>query len=502
MSMGLLMILLIASAASQAQTHRLSDLEVFKRCYIQMTRDVPKPGDALYKAVMNGSKTGPNACIELFDRAQIASNGVLTNQTNQESRNILKTFNDLHRSWFQSKDFSSMTNPGAVGLIFDLEEPALYFTRAALMRDQQFRSIVTHNTGLRGVRVLPSTASGLAKRLTHFSLNYNTAFPYANDPNFLYVFRPTRKNATNFTTLPNEVRTLPNAALVDTGVLIGIASPSPLALPGFYGAFAANGGDRFEAASILHDNFVANSHFGGGILGSQAFLMQNTNLPSAVFPQDVSHINRRLTSRVFEDLLCHQMPSLTPADVQAETNAYVAQNSPHMFQRDVTCMQCHSSIDGMGYAMRNLVRYTTAGNPQLGVQELGMNFSGFLRLPAVSGATTFALQPPTGRLHYRELFTRSRKDMAISSLAQLGTALSQQNDIYYCAAKRYYKFLTGIDVDMNTPATTGSLDRKHQDQVKALGDALKSNQSVRTLLHNIFKSDVYRTRNFRSVEDQ
>jgi hypothetical protein len=190
-------------------------------------------------------------------------------------------------------------------------------------------------------------------------------------------------------------------------------------------------------------------------------------------------------------VLCHQLPTLTDDDVKTD----VKPASPHTFQKSSSCMRCHSSIDGMAYGYRNLFIYTSSGNPDVERQAVGLNFSGFAALVPSASASTFAVLPPEGRLHFRELVSGAHRDVKFTSLAQLGTLLAGYEDIYTCAAKRYYKFFTGVDVDLTAKATD-KVDKMHQDQVLALGKTLKSGQSVRTMLRALFASRTYKSSNY------
>jgi hypothetical protein len=84
----------------------------------------------------------------------------------------------------------------------------------------------------------------------------------------------------------------------------------------------------------------------------------------------------------------------------------------------------------------------------------------------------------------------------VEGLQQLGESMATTNDLYVCAAKRYYRFLTGIDVNLadlgniNTPAI--SLGEKFQrERVIKMGLDLKSHQSLRSLIKNIIKTEAF-----------
>ena len=107
--------------------------------------------------------------------------------------------------------------------------------------------------------------------------------------------------------------------------------------------------DLINAQNTKRDSgFNLFEHLGGGVLGSQMFIMKNTNLTNNQIapgvkndPDDV--IARRISARIFEDLLCHQLPTLTETDVIANVNPA----SSHGFHLSTSCLSCHVSLDPM-----------------------------------------------------------------------------------------------------------------------------------------------------------
>jgi hypothetical protein len=483
----LLVFVLALAWAHQSEAEVLKPLDVFKRCYIRMVRNVPNEADDLYKAVAAGTKTADVACAELFDLAKFNSNGVLINRTDAEAKAILRTFHEVHTSWFQSK---THTNLPATYLIHDGEEAPLYYTRAAFQPGAQFSTVVTLNTGLRGVRDQATYPVETSDFKSQRIQNYSADHPFAASTDLHLAYLHLTHDGKKYINGGTRPLVIPGNAMTEFGELSGVNVARKVTLP----SFRRISRNETDVAKIVIDtlaNFDANQHFGGGIIGSQAFYMNNANLGNNVLPMEYTFINRRLTARVFEDLLCHQLPTLTAADVKAE----VKPASEHMFQRGETCMQCHSSIDGMGYGYRNMFITVTASRPQEAKDAVGLEFQTVTSLKPLSTATTFAAQMPEGRLHYRELITGTRRDFKFNSLSQLGTLLAGGADLYTCAAKRYYEFFTGVKVDLTQKATK-ALDKQHQDKVIALGKALKTHQSVRTLLKDIFASDAFRASDY------
>ena len=407
---------------------------IYKRCYVRMTRMIPSETDPLLVKVTKKQISAAEACIQLFDRAQFTSSGVLKDRTSAEAKSILKTFHDMHRSWFQSK---TNGNRGFSALIHDMEEDALYFTRAAFLPKTQFKSVVTLNMGLAGIRDQASYPNETNDFLSQgmFSYSNDTLYnSYNKSTELILAYTHITAENNKYKNLGVLPLTVPSSGIVEFGELTGVKPAVSLTFPSFR---RANSTDPEMVKALLPSlsHFEANEHFGGGVIGSQAFIANNNNIEGTSLPDGYSNINRRGTSRIYEDLLCHQLPTLTEEDVQAEVRA-----SEHTFQQSTSCMQCHSSIDELALGYRNIALYISASNPSKN-QTAGVNISGYTRLPSSDSAKTFALQTPKATLHYRELITGNKRKVTASSIAEIGQRLSEGQDLYTCAAKRYYRFL-------------------------------------------------------------
>jgi hypothetical protein len=129
-----------------------------------------------------------------------------------------------------------------------------------------------------------------------------------------------------------------------------------------------------------------------------------------------------------------------------------------------------------------------------------------------AASTLYHQSAPTGTLRYRGFRSTAVTRANFSSLEQLGAGLAASRDLYECAAKRYYKFFTGIDVRLDTltapaasaPETTRlkhAVDAQHQAMVIKIAARLKSGQSLRTLVSDIVSSPVFKSRNFQSIKE-
>jgi hypothetical protein len=159
-------------------------------------------------------------------------------------------------------------------------------------------------------------------------------------------------------------------------------------------------------------------------------------------------------------------------------------------------MQCHSTMDPMAATIRNAVHFPFYFAPQL-------VFNWYNRppdrapaaLPTLEKDSEFWRRPPEGALKYRS-YDGTLTSVSVLGVQQLGEELAKTNDLYVCAAKRYYKALTGISVDLSdSGAMTSPVLTKgelfHRNKVISLGNSLKASQQLRTLIKAIIESPTF-----------
>lgn len=488
-----------------AQAGALSDLEVYERCYKKMVRDVPSTTDTLWKKVAAKELSGPAACLSLFDKASWTSNGQVANPADPVARNVVRTFHDFHRSWFQSlaSQLGNRQGFSAFSLIADSEEPALYLSRA-LFAGKQYKSVVTDKLNLQGLRYRETGKDNLRPFAAQSFLRYPTNIPGFTPPGDLLriAYRPVGQQT-------DASLDVDDTLLVQVGDLIGVRSVPTFVVPHIRTISRHDlSNAAFKAAT---ENVPVNESLGGGILGSPAYIMSNASLelnrPAESDASSTYLINRVTAARVFEDLLCHQLPTLEASDV----TAFVKSGSQHAFQRSESCQQCHAQVDAFAHVYRNLVLGISAGT-LTATQTVGFPIQTYARIPASASATAFAEQPPAGVLRYRSFRAKKPTTLNFTGLAEAGAGLANSTDLYECAAKRYYQFFTGIEVPLSTLTPPGNadsetvkakyaLDKKHQNFVLALATNLKKNQSLRSMVQSILSSTQFKTRDFQSVQE-
>ena len=481
----------LASFSSAEASTELSELEIYKRCFMKLTRTVVGDTSPFVADVKAGKLTGATACLRLVQRAQFpAATGVLANPADEVAIDVIRTLHGLHRSWFQTPIVPN--NATTFPLLADMEEPALYFTRAALKKNERFDSVVKSTTGLTGIRARPA-----ADKISNFKAQrffaYGGTMPYKDDPFFrLSYVDPTTRKTTHIA--------VPDSEITQSGSLVGVRNATPLVVPQtiMAGVQQEVGGELAAAMAKQKLNVDIRKHYGSGVIGSQSFMIMNANLGGRILPFEESKINRRLTARIYQDVLCHQLPTLTAADADLEVDP----KSEHPFRALRTCMQCHSSIDPLAMAYKGFFHTITSGNPQVPAQVEGVPMIHAFVLAPVAGAKQFNLQAPTGRLKYREHITGKLVEQEVNGIGAIGPVLAQNKDLYTCAAKRYYQFFTGIDaplMKLDPTLKNYEANKFHQDQVVELAETLERTQKVEEVFKLIFNSPAFKSRNYLST---
>lgn len=495
---------------NSAQAVKMSDVEVFNRCYFKIFKMViPRTeslGKTLLDSIYNKKISGPAACMVLLEQSEFMDNGTLRSAkystypklTEQENKKMIANFHNFHNTWFQKKAFVFSTDgkDTSTYMIKDNDEASLYFTRALFGQSVPVSTVFTADKTLRGLREAPDKEATSRWKSRPMAIQNEAQF--GSDKGFLMAYGP---NATVDTIVVKD------EDLVGFGKLYGVEEAKPLIVPSVIisGQSNVSATIRTQIAQALTakaKDVNLFEHLGGGILGSQTFIMKNTNLNLAQIAPGSNNdkdevVARRISSRVFEDLLCHQMPTLTEADV---VNDVIA-NSPHGFRLNTSCMACHTSLDPMAYTMRNFAPYRTSTNDpngntadEVALKAKGTPVLGITRLPAVAGSGHFALQKPEGALNYRD-HTNKLFKIPVSSLSELGEKLSESDDFYRCVAKRYYNFFTGYDVNLaerNVPEANNTKEAKfHRQKVYTIAANLKKSQSMNQMIKEIISSEAF-----------
>lgn len=512
-------------AHAQSGNIRLSEGEIFNRCYVKLFKNVvPRTtslGKRLMDDVLKNKITGSVACSVLLTQSEFVENGVVRpakstsypKLSEQENQTLIQNLHNFHNSWFSKKAllFGGGNRDSSTYMLRDMDEASLYITRALFGKQVPLSTLFTANQTIRGVRVTPDKENTSRWDSRTATLLNESAYA-ATQQGFLLSYG----NSTSLTVLKSIALT--DNQLVPFGKLIGVENVAPLNIPLITISAqtmkdTAQNNDLRAALTAKRTNINLFEHHGGGVLGSQTFILKNTNLTAGQVAPGANNdpdqlIARRLSSRVFEDLLCHQMPTLRESDVIAD----VRSNSPHGFRLSASCMACHTSLDPMATTFRGYISYRSSPNDNIGATDpdrtakmaKGTPVIGITRLPANISSTLFTVQAPTGALNYRDHQDNLVKT-PVNGTADLGSKLAASDDFYRCVTKRYYEYLTGFKVNLaerNVAEESNTAEAKfHRNKVYEIAAKLKTSQSLTKMLEDIFKSEGFVYRHYEVVAD-
>jgi hypothetical protein len=433
----------------------LSDEALFSRCYSHLTGRRASSNHPLLVMVRQGNKNPIDACMEIFDKAMIlGSTNKVSDTDDEETLAVLQVFFDYHKSWFTYNDFSQAPQVYGQNLDFqqDSSQEACYLTHALFSGDgvesngrfqngYDYKNIVTTPKEVRCLRSEP-TRLGVNR---YTDANYSSLPEWSNAPGRGFLIGTKEQPAYDNVWFTKNGRAITTLSYVGGGAAQNLDS------------------------NVLHT-------FGGGILGSSAFLIKYGQYPNNA--DGAAFMRRRATSSIMEHLLCRTAPYRRVEDVTSEViqfNSSYPNDTVLAFRKDTACMSCHSTQDGMAALYRNLHYVAHQGyvdwndNGVFGRPAGESNYNRFadgedkhymLRTHAINLAketvplhmvvtdSNFHRRPPNGQLVYRSYDGTEVNHMinvtgggavpAGEGIAKMGEHMSQGNDLFACAAKRYF----------------------------------------------------------------
>lgn len=501
--------LLSASASAQ----QLSEPQIFNRCYTQLTGHAVPLNHAVMKLVKTGKISGVQACANMLDKTELdAGSGMLLSQ-DAESQWILNNFYTFHRSWFPgntTEQIAGITDEVGMGTrdVYDSTEPSLALTRSVFKQNAKYSEVLTDSMGVHGIRREDPAVRSF--------YGFNVTFPgrrvYGNNPTL-------DANIINFSSMTlgysgresNAVlMTMPK---IEVGELVGIRSTTESFMVPNVAAAVLTGTER-KGNNQPGLNYTYNFYqtMGGGVLGTPIYLMMNFGHPLGLEMNGSIKLPRRWAQTNMTTFMCATLPALREADVRQ----FVVGNSTAPFRNASSCVMCHANLDQMAYTARNaeivasdyFVVTDDATTQHAKVSYMLANYRA--EIGSVAGwpsepVANFHRQTPSGKLYYRS-FTGELVNKDVTGISGLGQAMVQTDDYYQCAAKRYFQFLTGIEValyDRQDPRYS-SLNQALSKQaitdrqyIENLASSLRQTQSVKSMIKTILGSDYYKSAKFR-----
>lgn len=457
--------------------------QIYHRCHGQMVRERPAATDTRLAQVYAGTLSGVDACMELLALADLnpgtgkletgAGTGFDTyGGYSTIGVNILRTFNDFHREWFPSDNLSTSLGLDTAGPQYDFTDTnvASYFVTNALFSSKPYSSIVTDTDRLK------------AKRYS----------AYPRFPAFIYSSSSNGKFGYGDVDVMGQ-RPDWNVPKIEVGILVGLAVQAPLLLP------------------ITSNNFINDYLYDGntnaykteaGALGTSGYYILNSGRGKKEVLDGAAVLPRRWSRAVFNDFLCRDVPVVRKSDAMALVDN--SGTSPLPFRASSSCMQCHASMDTAARVRRNARVIPSSKNslPENAVAYLVHEAK--VDRPAHANEYTgwiddsdaeFFRRPPAGKLYFRT-YDGELIDEQITGVSDLGQKISTLDDLYLCASKRYFQFLTGVDLplfdkgDINAP-TLNLRDKAYRQFLVEAAKELKVHQDPKKTIKKIISSNFY-----------
>jgi hypothetical protein len=424
-----------------------------QKCYGIFVGERILKSDPLFVSVSSGLMNGTDACMNLLDRAKLGQDGKIQTDSSgvpdQVGHKILLNLVEYQRNEMQNPDYFATSGAARVREIdvFDTNEPALHFVYALVKPGEPYSGVVTRSQGIRALRY---SARG-GPRKASLTLNRNV-----NAGNFVFFQGPTGGS-------------IPwNPTLIETGQLMGMIPET-----------VQNVVSLLESGIAIFQGRNANAHFGGGFIGSQAYFHASNN-------------NRLWATNVLSDAMCKDIPVLRSIDV---VNSVIPE-STFPWRQGISCMQCHDTMDPLSGAVR--ARFIIRTSPQ---EEVRFFVSRAVDkpsapYPSLTADNDFGRRPADFNLKFRS-HDGTLVNLQGTGLPALGALIAEQEDFYACAAKRYFKLLTGIEVDLRddsdplNPLGLTPSETKFRNRVLELGKRLKQEQDLKSLVRQIIGSPTF-----------
>lgn len=508
---GTLFLVLLATSSAFGQS--LTEVGLFNRCYSHLTGKPVPLGHGTMAQIRAGKVRALDACNALIDKAELDPSGPLVNRNDSEARAILNNFYNFHRSWFsansveQIQEYNEEMSRGTIDL-YDATEPGLALTRAMFGRNARYSEVLTLPTGVHAQREENQAVKNM--------IGWNVTFPgrliYGNNPGFdenLFNFRAYADGFNGNSDTTNSM--FVNLPKIEVGELVGIRVKGESANIPNVSLHPLGDDRRGNEQPGLNYSFDLFKTFGGGVLGTPIYFMLNYGHGRGLESNGTTKVPRRWSQTNMNSFLCAELPALRESDIKQ----YVVGNSSTPFRNSASCVMCHATLDPMAYTARNLIvansDFAALSEGSRVKAKTALHVTSYRNeIASVGGwpsepVANFHRQNPSGRLFFRSM-TGDLVDKQVDDIAGLGLAMSQTKDYYYCAAKKYFEFLTGIQValyDRTNPANA-DINRKLSQEaiedrkfVESLGEELQKRQSVREIIKDIMASKYYRSVNYR-----
>lgn len=477
-----------------ASEYDLSELAFYNRCFSHLTRKTPPLNDPLLTRIINGTLRAQDACVSVLRSAQLQNNGLIKDRNNRVAKDVLNTFYAAHSHWFMDSVLTGTSALNNMG-ISDPSIGSVYVTKALFDPNFKYQDIFDGAKSYEAVRAGSTPLDG--RYDVDSSRRVASTAVISTDPNNdnynhpLYVYGRLDRIPSTDPTQPDVYRTTgkpwTNMRLKPHGDLIGFQDEPETTVSGTANAATTPriyGGSR-----------------GGGILGNRDYIMRTLNL--ATINSDGGLIMpRRFGRSIFSDFTCRDLPVIPPSDTSVVK--YIDTKASSIpFRTNQGCVSCHISMDQISSLLRS---YSSTA---VGINRAGANMGRVEvdRPATITSAFTWPTKsdPDYYKKTSNALFVYKTLDgnlieQPVANFNALGNIFKQLDDVYLCAATRYFKHFTNIDYPVTIVKSPQYQNDKNAVFIRHLGSELKRHQDPMKTVEAILLSDIYRHSSFGTGE--
>lgn len=452
----------------------LSNIQIYRRCYSQLTNKILNTKDPFFLNVKNNKIDPIDACLSFLRSVYLDGDlqikKSLSHQTHAEALAVFRRFHIFHTSWFPNLNLVNAGADSGASIIYDNTEMAYSIDRALFHQEANYSDILNEKHTYLATRT-----------------NGSTKFYIDIDQ---FQDRPQIEPGKEFVAgaLENKDLLKWNVDLIEVGEIVGLKINSPKK-----SIIYPNGKDTSDYTITADPGKGLNA---GGILGSASYILANTTTRENQKSNGTMTMHRNWSKNFFNDILCRELPVLREEDILNEVEA----NSDIAFRKDKLCMSCHSTMDPFAAVIRNVVLIPSNDLKDKFTSKLIGKVQTTEKSAPISPKKSderYSQRPTEGVLKFRS-FHGELIEKKVSSLDDLGKEITQTDDFYVCAAKKYFHFFTGIDVKINDFSQETEISpqkKKHRDFIVQLGLELKKDQKLFSLVERILRSDFYKMKN-------
>lgn len=457
----------------------LSEEAVLSRCYGQWVRNKIPINHPLLLKVKKGELSGSQACGELLGYAKLDQE----NKTlSKEGREILKSFQTFHRSFFSELNFYKTDENWGSFELYDPGNLAAFFTFGLLKDNIVFKDLFLGKKAFELLREKP-------KEKRDFLIF----------PNQDVLPNPLKKKDFTFGSgkeIKDGFYPVWKTKGASIGPLIGV-SPIPYGrdtVPRLVdvrkGLKDVKGQNEFKVDQDIHHSE------GGGILGSPLYLLLNLKLETGVMSDGGKRIPRHWVASMFKDFLCRELP-VVPLSY---SDQYKKKKSKHTFRKGSSCVQCHATLDTLAGLIRNVqINYSVDQGVKNFLQTSHIR-AVTKRLPADDsllgeGHKDFGYTNPEGRFVFKSS-NGILYDRKVGNFDELGEVIVSTPDLYRCMTKRYLYFLTGVNASMQEDPTAPLIDQYYYTLNVKLAESLMRHQSLQKTILEIVETPAFKDKYF------